>query len=266
VKHDMKNEIRLSFVVIAKDEEVMIGDCLKSIEWADEVLVIDHGSVDKTVEIAKKCGARVVSLPREEKFNYARPRNEGLKEVKGEWIFYVDADERVTGNLRKELLQIANSQSTMDYSWYAVPRLNVILGKEMKHGGWWPDYVKRLYRKSALKKWRGDLHEEPEVVGEMGKLKNPLRHEKHEDLHGMLEKTNKWSEIEGDLMYKAGHPKMNVPRFVTAMWREFWYRMVRKMAFLDGKEGIIMALYQVYSRFISYAKLWEMQMKGEKNE
>jgi len=179
-------------------------------------------------------------------------------EAKGEWIFYIDADERVPEELKKELINFSRQLSDK-FTWYATPRLNVILGRPMKHGGWWPDYVKRLYKKSALKKWKGDLHEEPEVIGEMGKLKSPLRHEKHEDLHEMLEKTNKWSEIEAKLMYDAGHPKMNVLRFITAMGREFWYRMIRKMAFLDGKEGIIYAIYQVYSRLISYAKLWEKQ-------
>lgn len=255
-------KINLSFVVIARDEEVMIGGCLKSIEWAEEVLVIDHGSIDKTAKISKEFGARVITLPREEKFNYAKPRNVGLKEAKGEWIFYIDADERVPEELKKELVNFLK-QPGNKFTWYATPRLNVILGRPMKHGGWWPDYVKRLYKKSALKKWKGELHEEPEVIGEMGKLKNPLRHEKHEDLHEMLEKTNRWSETEAKLMFDAGHPKMNVPRFLTAMGREFWKRMIVGRAFLDGKEGIIMAMYQVYSRFISYAKLWEMQEKGK---
>jgi hypothetical protein len=132
----------------------------------------------------------------------------------------------------------------------------------MKHGGWWPDYVKRLYLKKFLKGWRGDLHEEPEIKGELGHLKNPLVHIKHNKLEEMVEKTNKWSAVEARLMYEANHPQMNVARFCSAMFREFWLRAVRHKAFLDGGEGVIYAVYQVFSRFISYAKLWEMQINN----
>jgi len=256
----MKKEIKISFVIVARDEEKMIGGCLRSLKWADEVIVINHGSEDKTKKIAQQFGAKVFDLSREKRVNYSRPRNEGLKRALGEWIFYIDADERVSQELRKELQEMDLDSESEKHTWFAVPRMNVILGKPMKHGGWWPDYVKRLFKKSSLSKWRGELHEEPVVEGMMGKLKSPLRHEKHETVFEMLEKTNEWSEIEGKLMFESNHPPMNIVRFCSAMAREFWYRMIKKMAFLDGPKGIIMAMYQVYSRFISYAKLWEMQI------
>ncbi len=260
----MKNQGLLAVVVIAKDEEKMIGECLDSVKWVDEILVVDHGSIDKTAEIARKHRARVIKLSREEKPNYSKPRNVGLKEAKGEWILYLDADERVTEGLKKEIMNLVHDDPTSSglrgvYS-YAIPRINVIFGKEFRHGGWWPDYVKRLYKKDKLKRWQGELHEEPVYKGEMGKLKNPMRHIKHETLPEMLEKTNNWSDLEARLMFDSGHPKMNVPRFMSAMWREFYKRMIKGLAFLDGGEGIIMAMYQVYSRFISYAKLWELQI------
>jgi hypothetical protein len=255
-------KIKLTVVIIARDEEKMIGDCLESVGWADERLVIDHGSIDKTSKIAKKYGARVVRLKREEKPNYVRPRNVGLKKAKGEWILYLDADERVTENLKNEILNLVqDGESGGVRTYYVIARENVVFGKVLKHGGWWPDYVKRFYKRSELKGWKGELHEEPEVKGEMGFLKNPMRHIKHESLSEMVEKTNEWSEIEGKLMFEAGHPKMNILRFISVMGREFWKRMMGGAAFLDGPEGIIMALYQVYSRFISYAKLWELQIE-----
>jgi glycosyltransferase involved in cell wall biosynthesis len=257
-----KDGVKLSVVVIAKDEEKMIGECLDSVAWADEVIVVDHGSIDKTARIAKKKRARVLKLKREDWPNFSRPRNEGLRAARGEWVLYLDADERVDKNLREEIEGIIEGPSLL--AWYAIPRLNVIFGQEFRHGGWWPDYVKRFYRRKDLKGWKGELHEEPQISGEMGYLKNSIRHIKHESVSEMIEKTNNWSEIEAKLMFDAGHPKMNVPRFVSAMWREFFYRMVRKMAFLDGAEGIMMAMYQVYSRFISYAKLWEMQEREGK--
>lgn len=251
---------KLSAVVIAKDEERKIEECFKSVKWADEVILIDTGSTDKTIDIANKHG---VSVTQYEKGGYSDWRNKGLAKASGDWILYVDADERVTPELRKEISELINKTSHQ-YLSFAIPRRNIILGREMKHGGWWPDYAKRLYKKNDLVKWEGDLHEEPVVKGEMGHLENPFIHEKHDNLGEMVEKTNERSEIEAKLMYDANHPPMNIFRFITAMAREFWLRMIKKVAFLDGTEGIIYALYQVYSKFISYAKLWEMQLNSSK--
>jgi len=254
---------KLTIIIIARDEEKMLSDCLESASWADEVIVVDHGSIDKTINIAKAQKAKVINLPREDKPDYSHPRNVGLKAAKENWVFYLDADERITPKLKKELRELLKKGSCK-YSFYAVPRLNIILGKPLKHGGWYPDYVKRLFNKSALKGWKGALHEEPVIKGKIGHLQNSLMHIKHETISEMIEKTNNWSKIEAKLMFEANHPKMNIPRFFTAMWREFFFRMIKKKAFLDGSEGVIMALYQVWSRFTSYAKLYEMQIKNEK--
>lgn len=245
----------ISAIIIARDEEKMLPGCLATLKWVDEVIVIDTGSKDKTVKIAKTSKARVVKY--ESGKTFSDWRNKGLKEATGEWIFYIDADERVSSALAREIKEIATSDSV--FSWYAIPRSNKIFGKEFRHGGFWPDHVKRLFRKDSITKWTGDLHEEPQTTGQMGYTTNYLLHDKHETVFEMVEKTNKWSGIEGKLMFDAKHPPMNATRFITAMLREFWNRMIVHMAFLDGGEGIIMAIYQVYSRFASYAKLWELQ-------
>lgn len=248
----------LTIIVIAKNEEKNLPDCLKSVSWADELLVVDTGSKDKTPQLAKKFGAEVQVFT---KGGYSDWRNEGLKFAKGSWILYVDADERATPQLKEEILQIINSdQENSSFVAYAIPRENIILGKLLKHGGWWPDYVKRLYIKDKLKGWRGELHEEPIFDGSLGHLQNPLIHLKHDNLSDMVDKTNIWSEIEAKLMLDSNHPKMNQPRFVSAMFREFWLRVIKQKAYLDGAEGVIYAFYQIYSRFITYAKLWEMQL------
>lgn len=240
----------------------MITDCLKSLQFVDEIIVIDTGSTDKTNTIARHYKARVIEFKTGN--NFSDWRNKGLKEAKGEWIFYIDADERVTPELKNEILNTIKNENNLSDSAFAIPRRNIILGKELRYGGWYPDYVKRLYKKSSLKKWIGDLHEEPVFEGSMGHFNSALIHQKHETITEMVEKTNRWSEIEGKLMFDAGHPPMNIPRFLTAMWREFWQRMVLKRAFLDGSVGIIFAMYQVFSRFTSYAKLWELQVKAKK--
>ncbi len=252
--------IKLSAIVPVRNAEDLIGDCLKSISWADEIIVADDGSEDKTVEIAKKYKkARIIDVSG----SFSDRRNQAVKKAKGEWFLIVDADERVSPSLRNEINQLV-SKSINQYYAYAIPRRNFILGKEMKYGGWWPDYAKRLFRKNKFNKWVGELHEEPVFKGELGHLKNPLIHLKHDNLEDMVEKTNEWSEIEARLMYQANHPPMNISRFAAAMLREFWLRMVKYKAFLDGTEGIIYALYQVWSKFISYAKLWEMQLQSER--
>lgn len=228
--------MKISAIVLTGGaDKKLLNTCLKSVSWVDEAIKI------KGI-----------------KGSFADWRNEGAEQAKGDWLLYVDSDEEVTGGLKKEILSlITNHRSPI--TCYAVPRRNIIFGKEFKHGGQWPDYVKRLFLKSKFTGWRGELHEEQVFRGKMGHLKNPLIHRKHKNLEEMVEKTNEWSEIEAKLMYEAHHPKMNFFRFFTAGFREFWLRMIKQLAFLDGIEGVIYGIYQVYSRLISYAKLWELQ-------
>ena len=181
-------------------------------------------------------------------------------EAKGDWLLYLDADERVTPLLKKEILELVKNLDD-SVGVYAIPRRNFIFDQEFKHSSQYPDYQKRLYRKSKLKKWVGDLHEEPIYEGELKHIKNPMVHLKKMTLSQMMDKTNRWSDFEARLMIEAHHPPMNIVRFLSAMTREFWKRMIVEMAFLDGSKGIIYAMYQVYSKFVSYAKLWELQQK-----
>ena len=251
---------KISAIIIAKDAKKKIKGCLQSLGWVDEIVVVDTGSVDNTKEIAKKFTDKIYSY---DKGSYPDWRNYGKEKASGIYILYVDTDEVVDYNLRKEIKsRLLNWPENT--ACYAIPRKNIVFKKWLKHGGWYPDYVIRLFKKSMLKKWKNILHEQPEYQGELDYLKNPLIHYKENTLEEMIEKTNKWSEIEGRLMFDADHPKMNIKRFISAMFREFYFRFVIKLAFLDGGEGIIMGIYQIYSRFISYAKLWELQIQNEK--
>jgi len=249
--------MKISAVLIVKDEEKKIKDALESVGWANEIIVIDSGSSDNTVSIAKNFAAKVFTA---QKTGFWQLRNLGAKKASGDWILYVDADERVTPLLRKEITSVADGQFTA----YAIPRKNFILGQRMRWGGLWPDYVKRFFLKSKFKGWTGELHEEPHYDGSLGHLKNPLIHLKHDNFEDMVDKTNKWSEIEARLMFEEHHPPMNVPRFFSVAFREFWLRLVRQIAFLDGAKGIMYGLYQVFSKLISYTKLWEMQAQAKR--
>jgi glycosyltransferase involved in cell wall biosynthesis len=247
-------EIKISVIVIVKNEEEKIATCLNSVTWADEVIVVDNGSTDKTTEIVKKFKVKLFSLPGA---GFSELRNYGLAKAQSRWILYVDADEQIPSDLATKIQKVISVKPTVGY--YAIPRRNIILGREMKHGGWWPDYVKRLFVRKNLIRWTGELHEEPNVVGEMGYLKEAIIHTKYNNLSEMITKTNKWSAIEAKLLYDANHPPMVWWRFLRIMISELWLRLIANRGVLDGTEGIIYAFYQMWSRFITYGKLWEMQ-------
>ena len=218
-----------------KYDEILLKRCLDLVKWADEIIKVETDELSGS---------------------FSEWRNYGAQKATGDWLFYVDSDEEVSKELREEIeIELEKER----FCAYAIPRKNILLGKEMKHGGWKPDYVLRLIKKEALIKWEGELHEQPKIKGEIGKLKQALIHTSHRTLTEMVEKTNKWSEIEAELLFKSGHPKMNLFRFCSAGFKEFWYRGIRKLGFLDGTIGVIEVFYQTYSRLITYAKLWEKQ-------
>lgn len=228
--------IKISAIVIVgeKINQKLFKKCLDSISWCDEIIKIDGI-----------------------KGTFSKWRNDGAKKAKGDWLLYIDTDEEVTSELKNVIKKVISSD---EFPAYAIPRRNFIFGKEMKHCGLWPDYVVRLIKRDKLEGWQGDLHEQPKILGEICHLKEPLVHTKHNNLSDMVEKTNKWSEIEAELMFNSHHPQMNIFRFISAGFREFWQRMIIQTAFLDGTEGVVYGLYQVYSRLISYSKLWEKQL------
>jgi len=249
--------MKLSVVIIAKDEEKMIEDCLESVKWADEIILVDSGSTDRTVTIAEKFGAKIISVPGE-KLEFSHWRNQGLKAAKGKWILYLDADERITPELKKEIKGIIKKG---EGAAFAIPRRNFYLGKEVRFGGAWPDYVKRFFKKDKLKKWEGRLHEEPVYEGKLKHLKEPMIHLTHRDLSSMVEKTRGWSKIEADLLYQAKHPPVTWWRILRIMLGEFWLRGIKQQGWRDGTVGWIEIVFQMFSRFITYARLWEMQQR-----
>lgn len=237
----MKNiETKISAIILVGGDvdKSLLDACLKSVSWCNEILKVETKDV---------------------RGGFSEWRNFGAKKAKNNWVLYVDADEEITTLLKDE---ISSEIELAEFSGYAIPRKNFIWGQEMKHCGLYPDYVVRLIKKNKLIGWQGELHEQPKISGEIKHLKNPLIHRKHNNLSEMVEKTNKWSEIEAKLMFNAHHPKMNFVRFFTAGFREFWKRMIIQTAFLDGTKGVIYGLYQVFSRLVSYSKLWEMQIKS----
>lgn len=250
----MKN---ITAVIITKNEEAMIADCLESLFFCSDVVVIDSKSEDLTVEIAERMGARVIS---HESKNFSEARNFGLEQVKTDWIFYVDADERVSKDLQKSL---ETTLSGSPFSAFYVFRKNFYFGNYE-----WPyvEKIVRVFRKDDLRSWKGELHETPVVEGKIGELTGYLLHYTHRNLSEMVAKTIEWSKVEADLRIKAHHPKMAWWRFPRVMFGAFFDSYIRQKGWKAGTAGLVESLYQSFSIFITYARLWELQQdhKGEK--
>jgi glycosyltransferase involved in cell wall biosynthesis len=245
----------LTIIIITKNEERMIKDCLISCAFADEIIVVDTGNTDATNSIGQEYGAKIVTSSGKD---YSQFRNDGLAKSTGDWILYVDADERVSPMLRGEITStISRAKKILVY---AILRQNMFLGKHMHYGGWSDDYVIRLFHKSALKAWHNPLHEEPEFDGDLGKLSQPLIHFSHRDLSSMLDKTLQFTGYEAQLRFDNQHPPVVVWRIVRVMATEFWKRFVILEAWRDGVEGIIDGMFQVFNTFVIYARLWEKQI------
>jgi len=258
----------ISIVVLTKNEESMLVGCLESVKWADEIVVVDANSVDRTTELAKKFTQNVF---KHGWISFSNSRNFGLSKTKGDWILYVDADERVTSQLKDEIQSVVSGQLPASQAKRgesvvacAIPRKNILLGKWQKHQGWWPDYQIRLFKKDNFKGWVGDLHEQPNYEGKLKHLKNPLIHLTHRDVLSMMQKTIEWAPIEAKLRFDVGHPKMSWWRFLRIIKVEALKRFFGGAA-KDGIEGWIELYYQTFSLFISYVKLWELQ-RGESLE
>lgn len=247
---------KISAIIIAKNEEKMIEECLTSLDFCDEILVVDTGSTDKTVAIAKKKKAIVYTTDTK---NFSEMRNLGLKKATNPWILYIDADERVSLELKNEIKRVVK-ESTENVA-YKVKRKNFYLGNHE-----WPviEKLERLFKKTALKEWYGELHESPKVNGPIGELDGFLLHYTHRNLTQMVEKTIIWSDIEANLRYKAGHPNMTWWRFPRVMGSAFVDSYIRQRGWQVGTAGLIESMYQSFSMFITYAKLWEKKQSKER--
>ena len=254
--------MKFSVVIFTRNEEENVVDCIKSAKrLTNDILVIDMQSEDKTSFLAKKYGAEVLEFPYT---GYVEPaRNFGIKKAKGEWVFILDADERITDGLAQEIKDRAGRER---FTFYKVPRKNIFGGKKwLKHGGWWPDYQIRLIKKQAFVNWPKEIHSAPEIKGEIGFLKEPLEHYFHGDFEKMVEKTIKFESIEAELLFKAKR-KVRASTFFRKFFGELYRRLIKNRGFLDGKLGIIESIYQAYSKTITYLLLYEKYLKAGKKK
>ncbi|MCL5069286.1 MAG: glycosyltransferase family 2 protein [Actinobacteria bacterium] len=247
--------MKLSAIVIAKNEEAMISECLDSLSFCDEIIVINNDSSDKTENIAKKLGAKVYNL---NTFDFSELRNLGLNKAQGEWLLYIDADERISNLLRESVKSHISNYEYRNIKAYKIKRKNFYLGNNE-----WPyiEKLERLFKKDSLKGWKGQLHESPLIDGNVEELDGFLLHYTHRDLSSMLTKTIEWSKIEAELRYKTSHPKITWWRLPRVMLTAFFDSYIKQQGYRAGTAGLIESIYQSFSMFITYARLWELQQK-----
>lgn len=252
--------MKLSVVIITKNEQDMIKTCLESVKWADEIVVIDNGSIDKTAEIARSWGARVV---KHESEDFSKTRNIGMEEAKGEWVLYIDADERVLKPLKDEIMEVIAGTSD---GAFALSRKNIIFGKLISYGPYKKDWVIRLFRKDKFETWVGKVHEYGKFKGGLGYTKNSLLHLTHRDLNHFLLKALDWSRIDAKLRLEAGHPEMTKWRFVRILITQSYEELIKRKGLFGGTVGIIDSVLQIFSFYMTYVRLWEMQQSKPLDE
>ncbi len=252
----------LTIIIIAANEQDVISNCLKTAHFADQILLVSSNCTDNTISIAKKTNpsVQVVVLDSQKDTSFSYRRTKSLEYANSQWILYLDADERITQKLQKEIVTVISKKPDKNRpSWYVIPRANYHLGKRVRYGGTYPDFVKRLFWNENIKGWRGDVHEEPVVEGKMGILKNDLLHFTHRQLSTMVDKTIRWTKHESDLLYSSQHPPVYWWRFPRMMFTTLYHRLIKQQIWRDGIVGWISVIFEMYNTFIIYARLWEQQ-------
>lgn len=250
----------LSVVVLTKNEEDRIKACLESVKWANEIIIVDNGSTDKTLEIARRYTEKIIISEEE---NFAIARNKGMEEAKGAWALYIDSDERVLTPLKKEIESLI---SATEKSAFAISRRNIIFGQEVNYGPFKKDWMIRLFKKEDFETWVGKVHEYPKFKGELGYTKNSLLHLTHRDLDQIVLKSLAWSKIDAQLRLDANHPKMTALRFVRILITEVFNQGIRRGGFFGGTVGVMDSILQVFSLFLAYVRLWQMQQDQDLNK
>jgi glycosyltransferase involved in cell wall biosynthesis len=246
----------LSVIVLTRNEEKHIRDCLASVcDFADELLVLDDGSTDRTLDIAREMGARI---EQRELDNFPAQRNVAIELARGEWIFFIDADERATPAVGREIQSlISNLQSPIVGFW--IPRRNIIFGKEIRYTGWSPDYQPRVLRKG---KARFDparaVHELVLWDGEVGYLREPLIHYNYATLAQFREKQIKYTRYEAQVWYAEGK-RARWRGLIGQPLREFSRRFISLQGWRDGGHGLLLSALMAYYAGVRWQMLREMQ-------
>jgi glycosyltransferase involved in cell wall biosynthesis len=242
----------LSATVITLNEEDNLKACLQSLRFADEIILIDSGSRDQTLTIAREFTDKIYQEPWQ---GFARQKNLAQEKARGPWILNVDADERVTPELKKEILSVFKNESLC--AGYKIPRKNYFRGQWIRHGGWYPNHQLRLYRKEAGAFAQREVHEQVVVQGKIGTLKAPLEHFTYDSLSDYLIRMDRYSDLSAK-QYRLEGKKVSWPEILFRTKFTFFKMWILQRGFLDGAKGLVLAVLYSYYTFIKYAKLKEI--------
>ena len=245
---------RISTTVISYNEESNIERCLQSVApFSDEMIVVDSGSTDRTVEIARECGARVIA---NEWPGYGKQKQFALEQTTCEWVFSIDADEAVSPELCREIQEL-----DFAHAGYEMPRPVWYLNRWIKHGVWYPGYILRLFRRDAGRFSQDRVHESVDITGSVGRLKNDLLHYSFRDIDHHLEKMNEFTTLAATQMFEEGR-RAGVHHIVFTPFLEFLKVYFSKRGFLDGVPGFVIAFFHSVYVFEKYSKLYELGLRS----
>jgi glycosyltransferase involved in cell wall biosynthesis len=240
---------RLSAVIIARNEEANIAGCLDSVAFCDELIVVDSGSNDRTAEIAAAQGARVVAHPFE---GFGAQKNFALSLAQGDWVLSIDADERVDAVLAGEIKRVVASPT---HDGYEVSRLSYFCGRAMRHSGWFPDRVLRLFRRDRARFTDALVHERVICDGSVGRLAGTLLHYSVDRLEQATSRMDRYSTA-GAAMLIASHRRVSFASGITHGLWSFFRTYVLRLGFLDGHEGFLLAVANAEGTYYRYMKAW----------
>ena len=246
--------LQLSVYIIAYNEEDKIRTALESVSWADEVVLVDSNSNDKTVEIAKSLGAIVVQEPFQ---GFGELRNKAIGHCSHEWVFSLDADERCTNKVKLEIKEILSNVPEVDA--YYIPRKNIFMGRLIKYSGFYPDYRQpQLFRKNSLVFENDSVHERYRIITEKPVLyfKNAICQEPFLSFSELLQKANRYSSLGAEQLGVEGNHSSVGKAFSRGLWAFFQLYFIKR-GFMDGSLGFVLAFGNFLSTFYKYAKLWE---------
>jgi glycosyltransferase involved in cell wall biosynthesis len=246
----------LSVAIITLNEAANLERTLASVRWASEIVVVDSGSTDTTLEIARQFSARIFQEPWK---GFAAQKNSAIAHATGDWVLSLDGDEEVSPELTLEIQLLLAGEPA--FGAYRVPRLNHFLGKALRHGGYWPDPKLRLFRRGSAQFADRPVHETMEAAGPVGRLKSPLLHFCYPTLEEYIEHMNHYSSAGSRLLAASGRNSQSLAAFVwNAMLNPaatFVYNYFFRLGFLDGREGLIQHLnHSVYIHW-KYVKAWQ---------
>jgi glycosyltransferase involved in cell wall biosynthesis len=244
----------ISACVITFNEQENIRDCLESLKWADEIVVVDSGSTDRTLQIAKEFTDRVIYHQWE---GMNAQREYTLSQAGNDWVLCLDADERVTPELRQEIERRLETEAGV-IDGYRLRRRTYYLGQWIRHGGWYPDWKLRLFRKSKARYVGEDPHDLPQVDGAVSDLEGHIDHYTYVDMSNHLRAIDSFSRTVAENRFREGKRFRLITLLVRPPWK--WVEMyIVKLGFLDGLPGFIIAVFSAFYVFLRYAKLWELE-------